>query len=409
MKKISTDDNFNNYIEKFIDVNIEGTIHKFFVSKIDSGSITTNAGILFPNTFSILRESPTQECLICEDPCAFSVPIIELNFRGKGNWADYNYLINNKINETHDVFVNNHKVCRMDTKVLSAAFNRLWLIPFYSNNVQIPNFFDDQKSTPTVSIQTSCVFFDPSFYNSKDWNSLTIQPVSAYNPSSESDPIRPVETFYTYFYDDLITPEYSALTAAFRRVTSKILTNKILLNSTGVSSVSCVAWEQYDISRATGNFSLNSCYDSGCPYLSTDLEFSTFNQPVSTFFLDLDPCQNPNEYSSGFTYDMNYYYTNSLSSYTYRPAYIEGLTDNEYPAPALRKYIFYTDCTGTDTIELYYGRTEAARGYLDSPLWFSDLGLTRYNGSFYDGYIYNYSHALVTVVDGEMNYGEPCP
>jgi hypothetical protein len=400
MKKISTDDNFNNYIDKFIDVEIEGTIRKFSVSKIDSGSITTNAGILFSNTFSILRESPVQECLICEDPCAFSVPIIELNFRGKGNWADYNYLINNKINETHDVFVNNHKVCRIDTKVLSAAFNRLWLIPFYSNNVQIPNFFDDQKSSPTVSIQTSCVFFNPSFYNSKDWNSLTIQPVSAYNPSSESDPIRPVETFYTYFYEDLYQTEYSTLTAAFRRVTCSILTNKILLNSTGVSSVSCAAWRQYDVNKTAGRVFINSCYGTDCSYLSTDLKFGTLMQPASTFFLDLDPCQNPNEYSSGFTYDMDNYYTN-ISSYDYRPAYIETGTDY---APALRKYIFYKDCSLTDTIELYWGSNEAAPRYY---LWFSDLGLNGYTGNFYVANAYTYG-PLITVVDGNVTNSGPC-
>jgi hypothetical protein len=85
MKKISNNNTFANYIGKFIDVNIEGTIHKFLVSEIDAGSITTNAGILYPDSFSILRESPNQECDICDDPCANSVPIIELNFYGKGS------------------------------------------------------------------------------------------------------------------------------------------------------------------------------------------------------------------------------------------------------------------------------------------------------------------------------------
>jgi hypothetical protein len=386
MKKISTDDNFNNYIDKFIDINIEGTIRKFFVSKIDSGSITTNAGILFPNTFSILRESPTQECLICEDPCAFSVPIIELNFLGKGNWEHYGPLINDKINETHDVFVNNHKVCRIDTKVLSAAFNRLWLIPFYSNNVQIPNFFDDRKNSPTVSIQASCVFFDPSFYNSKDWNCLTIQPVSAYNPSTF--PFRPDETFWTNFYG-------VAYGSGYDRDVPNILTNKILLNSTGVSSVSCVPWVQYDISLYV-TFLSRPCIFTSCPYLSTDLKFGSYAQPVSTFFIDLNPCQNPTEYSLGFNYDADYYYTGT----TTRLAYIGYYP--YYGAPALVKSIFYTDCTLSNTIELYSGISS------DSTIWYSDLGLTPYTGYFYvvDG---NTPFNLKYIVNGFEVSASECP
>jgi hypothetical protein len=61
MKKISKDDNFNNYIDKFIDINIEGTVRKFSVSKIDSGSINTNAGILY-KPYNILNESIQQYC-----------------------------------------------------------------------------------------------------------------------------------------------------------------------------------------------------------------------------------------------------------------------------------------------------------------------------------------------------------
>lgn len=61
MKKISNDDTFENYIGKFIDVNVNGTIKKYFVSSIDSGSITTGAGILY-KPYNIINESVQQYC-----------------------------------------------------------------------------------------------------------------------------------------------------------------------------------------------------------------------------------------------------------------------------------------------------------------------------------------------------------
>lgn len=374
MKKISNNDTFANYIGKFIDVNIEGTIHKFLVSEIDAGSITTNAGILYPDSFSILRESPNQECDICDDPCVNSVPIIELNFYGKGS-NNYNdgskqYLINDRVNELHDVFINNNKICRINTNVLSAGFNRLWLIPFYSSNVQIPNFFDDQINTLIDTVQVSCVFFNPTFYNSKDWNSLVVIPISAYNPNTLE---YPPQSFFTNFYSNIGPNSY-----AFVRDGPDILTNKILLNSTGVSSVSCNPWEQYDISESSlfGNV---PCYFTNCPYLSTDLRFGTYSQNISTFFIDLNPCQNPTEYSLGFTYDPNRYYTDTNSGNRY--AYEGELAPDPYfGAPALRKYIFYTDCSLSNTIELYNGMCNVPPG---EPRWYSDLGLTLFTGNFY--------------------------
>lgn len=397
MKKISNDDTFENYVGKFIDMNINGTILKFYVSNIDSGSITTNAGILYPDSFSILRESPNQECNICDDPCANSIPIIELNFSGKWGTLHYtNYLINDRINETHDVFLNNHKICRIDTKVLSAAFNRLWLIPFYSNNVQIPNFYDDSYGTSVVTRSSSCVFFDPSFYNSKEWNGLTIIPVSASNPNTLGEPN---QTFFTNFYDNLPIG-FGSVTRTY----PCILTNKILLNSTGVSSVSCDPWQQYNISQDDfGNF---SCYFTNCPYLSTDLKFGSYSQPVSTFFIDLNPCQNPTEYSLGFTYDADRYYTDTNQFIKVAYESVQS-PDPYFGAPALRKYIFYTNCSMSNTIELYNGRSNVT--YYSEPRWYSDLGLTLFTGTFYRfDPPYNDVHE-VQVVEGSEISDTICP
>jgi len=396
MKKISNDDTFENYVGKFIDMNINGTIRKFFVSDIDSGSITTNAGILYPNSFSILRESPNQECNICDDPCANSIPIIELNFSGK-NYTTYgSYLINDKVNETHDVFLNNNKICRINTQLLSADFNRLWLIPFYSNNVEIPNFFDDSYGTAVATRAASCVFFDPLFYNSKNWNCLTVIPISANNPNTLGDPN---QTFFTNFYNS-IAGDYST-----HRREPNVLTNKIILNSTGVSAVSCNPWQQYDISQYE-NFGDFSCYFTNCPYLSTDLVSGSYTQLISTFFVDLNPCQNPTEYSLGFTYDADRYYTDTNQFIKVAYESVQS-PDPYFGAPALRKYIFYTNCSLSNTIELYNGKSNVT--FYSEPRWYSDLGLTLFTGSFYRfDPTYNDVHE-VQVVNGAEISDTICP
>lgn len=402
MKKISNDDTFENYVGKFIDMNINGTIRKFYVSNIDSGSITTNAGILYPDSFSILRESPEQGCNLCDDPCVDSVPIIELNFYGKA--AGYvdgtkQYLTRDRVNELHDVFVNNHKICRIDTNTMSAGYNRLWLIPYHSSNVQIPNFFDDQYDTPIHTVQASCVFFNPSFYNSKDWNSLVIIPISAYNPNT-IEYTYPPQTFFTNFYGYIGPNAYS-----FHRTEPDILTSKIILSSTGVSAVSCRPWQQYPIGQIQ-NFDNFSCYPVDCPYLSTSIVSGSYNQQISTFFVDLNPCQNPTEYSLGFTYDADRYYTDT--NQFIRMAYESVQSPDPYfGAPALRKYIFYTDCSMSNTIELYNGKSNVT--FYSEPRWYSDLGLTLFTGTFYRfDPPYNDVHE-VQVVEGSVISDTICP
>lgn len=61
MKKISNDDNFQNYVGKYTDVLVNGTLKKYFVSLLDAGSITTNAGILY-KPYSIIGDSTQQFC-----------------------------------------------------------------------------------------------------------------------------------------------------------------------------------------------------------------------------------------------------------------------------------------------------------------------------------------------------------
>ena len=394
MRKISNDDNFENYLNKYVNIEVNGTVKKFFVTEVNSNSFVTNAGIL--RNYNTLGESDNQQCDVCESTCFNNIPIIELNFIGKGRYNNDNlsYLIDDKVKEKHDVFLNNNKICTINTEILSANINRLWLIPFYSSNVQIPNYFDDQYSSMIFTSAASCVFFEPSYYKRKDWNHVTINPVSANNPNTLGEP---TQTFFTNFYGD-------NLSYIFRRDSFGILNNKILMDNTGVSSVSCIAWEQYDVANL-GNWNINyCCYATNCYYLSTDLIPKSYCQQISTFFIDLDPCQNPTEYGLGFTYDGTRYYTDD-SSFKYAYIY-EQPPDPYFGAPSLRKHIFYTDCSKTNTIELYNGNSNT--GIYGSPIWYSDLGLTPYNGFFYVvddmGDV-----SEVEVVNGEEIITNPCP
>ena len=392
MRKISNDDNFENYLNKYVNIEINGTVKKFFVTEVNSNSFVTNAGIL--RNYNTLGESLNQDCNVCEDPCYNSIPIIELNFTGGQYVNAYgSYLLDNKVNETHDVYLNSHKICRINTSVLSAEFNRLWLIPSNNINIQTPNFFDDSYTASIWTRAASCVFFNPTYYNYRNWNSLSIHPVSANNPNTLGEPN---QTFFTNFYND-IAGDYSL----YRRVPN-VLTNKILSDSLGVSSVSCIPWMQYDLNLLEYGL---ACFCTGCYYLSTDLVSFSYAQPVSTFFIDLDPCQNPTDYGLGFTYDGTRYYTNT--SIFIKEAYeYENPPDFYFGAPSLVKYVFYTDCLKSNTIELYYGISNVP---LEGKVWYSDLLLNRYTGYFYKTEVGNNDITEVEVVNGIAINSNICP
>lgn len=61
MKKISNDIEFESYVGKYIDVNVNGNIKKYAVSYIDAGNFVPNAGILH-QPYNVLQISPFQQC-----------------------------------------------------------------------------------------------------------------------------------------------------------------------------------------------------------------------------------------------------------------------------------------------------------------------------------------------------------
>lgn len=72
MKKLSRDNTFENYIGKYVDVLVNGTPKKYFVTAIDAGSVTTNAGILY-EPYSIVDESTQQYCCSVLSAYAFYI------------------------------------------------------------------------------------------------------------------------------------------------------------------------------------------------------------------------------------------------------------------------------------------------------------------------------------------------
>lgn len=62
MNYISNNNQFENYKGKYIDIFINGIYKKYYVSEIQSGSITTNVAVLYNDTFSIVGNSSQQKC-----------------------------------------------------------------------------------------------------------------------------------------------------------------------------------------------------------------------------------------------------------------------------------------------------------------------------------------------------------
>jgi hypothetical protein len=62
MNYISNSDQFKNYKGKYIDIFINDIYRKYYVSEIQSGSITTDVNILYNDTFSIIGNSLLQKC-----------------------------------------------------------------------------------------------------------------------------------------------------------------------------------------------------------------------------------------------------------------------------------------------------------------------------------------------------------
>jgi hypothetical protein len=375
MKKISNNNTFANYIGKFIDVNIEGTIHKFLVSEIEAGSITTNAGILYPDSFSILRESPNQECDICDDVCVNNIPVIKVMFRNIVETFAYgsSTTINNFYGEIHELILNGTSLGRINTTFQKGKHNEIWFVPYDPSKVVISTLTYASSSNSSIYNTNSwgnidslvLSSFDSSLLSKNDYNEISIRPVSAWNPVS-SDPGYPL----------VYNPPLS--TAFFLSPLVTLDIHKILPLTTNTSSISC---QSYTMHRFN-NSSIDQFADSNSlrfhdpidldfrsvwPYVNNYMSAGCIFQTFSASFYYYDPCQI--ESPLYYPLDPEYYYTYATGiaknifgvKFAYgRPNEINMYPNNylisDNPAlPLLRKYEFFNSRNINDKLYLFVG------------------------------------------------------
>jgi hypothetical protein len=383
MKKISNDDTFENYVGKFIDMNVNGTIRKFFVSNIDSGSITTNAGILYPETFSILRESSEQECTICSVPCQNHIPIIVMK------WVNQRALSIGEpyLNEKHDVYINGTKVTTLNLSSFPTQYNSLLLIPFYDSLVINPEpFLPFTNGTTALSV----VYIPDNLLIEGQFNNIAINPITANNLPN-------------------IYPYYGESDDFGQRIEIEFLSNQIVsVSSNNTNTIGCSSWTlYYDLTEdASSNITFTSGLFSASDVRSPNsLSAGCLAQALTSYFIYMSPCSIPT--IEGYNFYSEYYYNikDNPALESYRGPGLFGSAENLH----LQKLIFYKDCSITDEIVLYYGfGADILVPYnsTDQKLY-SDIGITPYNGIF----VSNDSgpKTIFTVVDGEITSETNCP
>jgi hypothetical protein len=383
MKKISNDDTFENYVGKFIDMNINGTIRKFYVSNIDSGSITTNAGILYPDSFSILRESPNQECNICDDVCYQNIPVIKIAFQNVvDNVSEGTPFINSYSSEIHEVILNGTSLGTVNTTFQKGNHNEIWFVPYNPSQVIVSTTYASSSNSSIFNTYAygnidSLVLssFDISLLNKNYYNEISLRPISAWNPVKCND------------YDGCIFQP--ALSSAFflnPEITLDI--HKILPLTTNTSSISCQSYTMYNFSWFEGNGSIMGLHGGNDPtslrffnggsstsvvvysrYTNTYLSAGSVFQPYSASFYYFDPCQLDSP--AYYPLDPNYYYTyetdvNGEPTNVFDTRFAYGWASGNYsfynasPAsnpnlPLLRKYQFFGSANINDKIFIFVG------------------------------------------------------
>jgi hypothetical protein len=386
MKKISNNNTFANYIGKFIDMDIEGTIYKFFVSEIEAGSITTNAGILYPDSFSILRESPSQECDICDDVCADNIPVIKVMFsnivNNTGGGGGYPY-INTYSSEIHEIILNGTSLGQINTTFQKGKHNEIWFIPYNPSEVIVSTSY---ASSSNSSIYNTFAYgnidslvlssFDSSLLSKNDYNEISIRPISAWNPVRCDDS------------ECAFQPPLSSAFFLNPEITLDI--HKILPLTTNTYSISCQSYTMHNFSWFEGNGDSLSLQGGNEPtalrfvnggrespgysitsyrYVKDYLSAGSVYQPYNASFYYFDPCQLDSP--AYYTLDPDYYYTYSIkpngdptNRFDTRFAYgwSEGGLSfyNESPSanpnlPLLRKYQFFGSTNIDDPIYIFVG------------------------------------------------------
>lgn len=404
--KITNDDSFQNYIGKYITLTENGVKKKFYVSEITKSSFISNVSILqgvSGTDFTFTSSGVKQKCDICEDACVYNVPVLQIYFRGM-NSANYSNFAKKYYDEKHEIYINNHKICTVDTSILSANENIIYVIFSNTNNlkININDVWDYNRQFYPITSTTSsfsAVYCDPIHYNFRDVNAFHSKPVYANNPNNFSTSNPPWGRGYP-------VPWYAFYTSFFALAapTTCLHRQKIITNTDGTSSLGCIKWLCNDFAGHDQG--------SGFAYLATDFVdgyVSTYARGISCVFYDFDPCVNPNDYIEGYIFDTTKYftYTNDYPSistgvYNYYPYYERT---SQTPASSF-------GCPTYFTRTVMYSSTvfsEQNRVVVYNPTWegatythtwtfeqeqnvvpnfeasiFLDLGLTPFNGILYN-------------------------
>jgi hypothetical protein len=390
--KLTNEAQFEQYVDDYITVTENGLLKKYLVKRIDKNSIVNDAEI-YRTPHEVLGLSEEQKCDICEMPCPFNIPVIQVLFGGKGSnyYGDVDqHLILNYINEEHHVYLNEHYIGAINTRILSANYNNVWFVPsnkdvvlddinyVWGRGTSSSPPFSTSHPTTAFSVMT----FNPDFYKKDDWNVLYITPFTANNVHDGTFPAFPSNYFWSGFYT------YGGV-AGFQN--TGILNMKLLSLENGTNALSCSVWTQHsmDIANTYDYAFVSSQAEGDYPYDKDSMLPNTYSQIVSTWFVDLDPCRLPQNYPiSMYKYSPTDYYTDKYvtSPYDRLNAYTHGGREQGFiEAPILRQLIVYADDSLTTSITLYLGRDEFLfNGNAALSIYYSDnRAIHPYNGEVY--------------------------
>lgn len=409
-KKISNDDTFQSYLGKFIQLNVNGVIRKYYVSNIDADNFVTQAAVL--KNYSIIGESSKQECDVCEDVCYRNIPVIKVMFQNEvDNVSENTPFINNYSSEIHEIILNGTSLGQINTTFQKENHNEIWFVPYNPSEVIVSTTY---ASSSNSSIYNTFLYgnidslvlssFNPSLLKINDYNEISIQPISAWNPVKCDDS------------GCIFQPPLSSAFFLNPEITLDI--HKIFPLTTNTSSISCQSYTMHNFSWFEGNGASDSFFlnDPQQPrfvnggnsafggienyiYVKNYLSAGCVFQPYSASFYYFNPCQLDSP--AYYPLDPKYYYTyrtdengEPTNIFDVRFAYgwpsnlsLFNVSPSSNPnLPLLRKYQFFSSPNLNDKLFIFVGSN------------------TKNPNNFYLNKIYNSDYQTRSIILGYTDY-----
>lgn len=372
MTKLSSNEEFADFVGKYVTIDDNGTLRKYLVKSANKDAIIRNASYIIPGEYTILGQSDKQTCDICEYACINNVPVLKVSFRNGGILNDYRALVNGYVDERWEIFLNGVSLGTYDTNAFQADTCEIWFLPNSTNMTIDPDYVTAHGAW--VGSAEDRIFakrnLPLSAFNVNDWNQIEIVPVSENNtPLPPNFNNLPPDAFYVY-------PNI------------QLDIHKVFPTDTmSVSTLSCGGWQMWY------NYQFQSSILDDIPFnIDSSLGFRkqeqlvhSLKQSPSSCFIYLDPCEVP--FINYFNIDTSYYYRYYASEDTQvdGAAYPYHRYDTAIGYPdiiptVLRRYKFYTSCAQTEEIVLYYENIPVSYNGLGAR-FYSDLGVTLFAGT----------------------------